>query len=52
MNSTLRKLAWLAILGWTVGGLAACNTVKGAGKDVEAAGEEIQETADDAKDHD
>ncbi len=49
MNSTLRKLGFLAILGWTVGGLAACNTVEGAGKDVEAAGEEIQEAADDAK---
>lgn len=49
MNSTLRKLGFLAILGWTVGGLAACNTVEGAGKDVEAAGEEIQDAADDAK---
>lgn len=30
--------------------LAACNTTKGVGKDVEAAGEGIQEVADDAKD--
>lgn len=30
--------------------LAACNTTKGVGKDVEAAGEGIQEVADDTKD--
>jgi len=49
MNTNLRKIAYIALLAWTVGGLAACNTVKGAGKDVEEAGEEIQEAADDAK---
>ncbi len=30
--------------------LAACNTTKGVGKDVEAAGEGIQDIADDTKD--
>ena len=50
MTATLRKLAWLSLLACTVGGLAACNTVEGAGKDIEAAGEEIQEEADDASD--
>ncbi len=30
--------------------LAACNTVAGAGKDIEAGGEAITDTADDAKD--
>ena len=30
-------------------GLAACNTVKGVGKDVEAAGEGVQNAADRAR---
>ena len=34
------------LLGVTVLGLSACNTIDGAGKDIEAAGEEIQEAAD------
>lgn len=50
MTANLRKLAWLSLLAITVGGLAACNTVEGAGKDIEAAGEEIQEEADEASD--
>lgn len=29
---------------------AGCNTVEGAGKDIHAAGEEIEETARDARD--
>lgn len=49
MNSTLRKLGFLAILGWTVGGLAACNTVEGAGKDVKATGQAVENAAKDAK---
>ncbi len=31
-------------------GLAACNTTKGFGQDVEAAGDKIEETATDAQD--
>lgn len=30
--------------------LAACNTIAGAGKDIEAAGETISDTADKTKD--
>lgn len=30
--------------------LSACNTAKGVGKDVEAAGEGLQEVSDDTKD--
>lgn len=30
-------------------GLSACNTVKGAGEDVQAAGEAVSNTAEDAK---
>lgn len=31
-------------------GLAACETTKGFGEDVESAGEEIEETAEDVQD--
>jgi predicted small secreted protein len=34
---------------WTLGSLAACNTVEGAGKDVKSAGKAIERTADDNK---
>ena len=47
MKSNLRA-AFLAMLVLMSVGLTACNTVEGAGKDVEAAGEEIQDAADDA----
>lgn len=30
-------------------GLAACNTVEGAGQDIENTGEAVQDTANDAK---
>jgi predicted small secreted protein len=46
MNMQLKlAMILLALLG-----LAACNTTKGIGKDVEATGEKIQETAQDASD--
>lgn len=32
-----------------IGGLAACETVKGAGQDIENAGEAVSETAEDAQ---
>lgn len=31
------------------GFLSACNTIEGAGQDIEAGGEKIQQTADDVK---
>ena len=43
----MRKLVVLAIAAASL--LAACNTIEGAGKDVEAAGAAIEETAQDAK---
>ena len=49
MSANLRKLAWLALLAWTVGGLAACNTVEGAGKDVKATGQAVENAAKDSK---
>ena len=30
-------------------GLSACNTIEGAGKDIERGGEKVQDTAQDAK---
>jgi entericidin B len=44
----MRKLILLAVLA---AGLAttACNTVKGAGQDVQAAGAAVSDTAEDAK---
>lgn len=45
----LKKSAALLAALAMVMGLAACNTVKGAGKDVEKAGEGIQNAADKAQ---
>lgn len=43
----LRKLALaLLVAGFSAGALAACNTVDGAGEDIESAGEAIQDGAD------
>jgi entericidin B len=33
-----RKLLWAALLGSLVASLAACNTVKGVGRDIESVG--------------
>lgn len=46
MNSIIRKLAFLSFLAFTFASLTGCNTVRGAGQDIEKAGEEIQEEAD------
>lgn len=43
--------SWLFILLFStsmVVGLAGCNTIEGAGEDVEAAGEAVENTAEDA----
>ena len=47
MNINLKRLLSLAVLLGSLS-LTACNTVEGAGKDIEAAGEEIQEEADES----
>jgi entericidin B len=44
----MRKIALLAMLACSFA-ITACNTVSGAGKDVEAAGEAVTNTAEDAK---
>ena len=40
-------LSTLGVVG-TSGLIAACNTVEGAGRDIEAAGDAIEDAADDA----
>lgn len=49
MKTTLKTTALLLVLLLGAGSLSACHTVKGAGKDIERAGEEIQEASDDAR---
>jgi predicted small secreted protein len=44
----MKRLSSLLLLAlFSVGFLSACNTMKGAGKDVEKVGEKVQEAADD-----
>ena len=43
-------IAMLTLYAGTMLALAACNTVEGAGEDIEAAGDSISDTASDAKD--
>ena len=45
----MKKTAVIAAVLVTAFGLAACNTVEGAGKDVKAAGTAVENTAKDAK---
>lgn len=50
MNDNIKRLIAASFLAASVGGfLTACNTVEGAGKDIEEAGEEIQEEANENK---
>ncbi|HLO41467.1 MAG TPA: entericidin A/B family lipoprotein [Phycisphaerales bacterium] len=44
------RAALLAGIALTALALQACNTTEGVGKDIKAAGEGIEEAADDAKD--
>ncbi|MGE5089015.1 MAG: entericidin A/B family lipoprotein [Candidatus Levyibacteriota bacterium] len=45
----IRKLvAWLALAG-LLAGLAGCNTIEGAGKDIKAAGQAVERAAKDSK---
>lgn len=47
MNNVKRILSLGFLMAALAGSLTACNTVEGAGKDLEKAGEEIQEEAND-----
>ena len=45
-----RLMALLLLALFSVGTLSACNTVAGAGKDIQGAGEKVEDTAKDCKD--
>ncbi|MGF1594840.1 MAG: entericidin A/B family lipoprotein [Kiloniellaceae bacterium] len=45
-SNTRKLLLGIALAGLSVVALSACNTMEGAGKDVESAGEAIQDGAD------
>jgi predicted small secreted protein len=48
MNNHIKRLLSMGFLmAALAGSLTACNTVEGAGKDIEEAGEEIQEEANE-----
>jgi predicted small secreted protein len=47
MNNLKRLLSLGFLIAALAGSLSACNTIEGAGKDIEEAGEEIQEEAND-----
>ncbi len=50
IRSRALRIAMAIPLGLAILACTACNTTKGVGKDVEAAGEGLQEVADDSKD--
>ena len=50
MKVTLKTVALLLLVAIGSNSLTACHTVKGAGKDIEKAGEEIQKASDKARD--
>ncbi len=45
----MKRYFYVLLILFSVGGLTACNTTEGFGQDVGAAGEEIEETAREAK---
>lgn len=52
MNKFFLRLSALVILGAFMLNISACNTMHGVGKDVQKAGDEIQEEADEHTDSD
>jgi predicted small secreted protein len=45
-----RLIAMLVLACFTMGPLTACNTMAGAGKDVQKVGEKVEQKAEDCKD--
>ena len=45
-----RLMALMLLALFSVGTLSACNTMKGAGKDVQKVGEKVEDKAQDCKD--
>jgi predicted small secreted protein len=48
IDTRVSRWAALVAIALLVGGLAACNTIEGAGEDIEAAGEAVEDTAESA----
>nr|WP_298682190.1 entericidin A/B family lipoprotein [uncultured Dongia sp.] len=46
---TARKLFMVGLIALAIPAISACNTVKGAGKDIEKGGEAIQDGAEDVQ---
>ena len=47
----MKRLMMMAVLGaFAAGLLSGCNTVAGAGKDIQKAGEKVEKKAEDCKD--
>jgi entericidin A len=42
-RTSVKKIAYLVVAIGTVFSLSACNTIEGAGKDIERAGEKVQD---------
>lgn len=49
-RAMLRKALLIGLTVLAIPALAACNTVKGAGKDIETGGEAIQDGAENVQD--
>jgi predicted small secreted protein len=52
MNTMIRPFATLLLLAFLIGGLSACNTIRGVGQDTEAAGKAIEDEANRQSDYD
>jgi entericidin B len=48
-KGSIMKIALAALFAATMISLTGCNTVEGAGKDVKAAGQAVEKTADKSK---
>jgi len=46
MKIKFKKIVYIAVIGAFIASLAACNTIKGVGKDTEKVGETIQKEAE------
>jgi len=47
----MKRMLMVALLGmFSIGMLSGCNTVAGAGKDMQKAGEKVEDKAQDCKD--
>ena len=48
---TMKRISLLPVIALTmIGALAACETVQGAGQDIESAGRAVEDAAEDAED--